>query len=331
MRRREFIAGLAGSAVLPFAARAQPQKEQMRRIGVLMALDESNSEQKAMFSSFVKGLEEFGWIEGRNIRMEVRWSRGDAGRMKILAKELVGLQPALVFTGGTSTAATLQRETQAIPIVFVAVGDPVGSGLVASLARPGGNATGFNNAEGIMGSKWLELLTEIAPGVKRAAILFNPITAPGGGSYFLPSFTEAAHSFKVEATTAPVRNDDDIDAVMNSLGQEPGCVLVIMPDPFNVVHSPSIISLAARHKIPAIHWGSYYVREGGLLSYGPDAVDMYRRGASYVDRILRGALPADLPVQLPAKLELAVNLKTAKALGLEVPQSILLRADIVIE
>jgi putative tryptophan/tyrosine transport system substrate-binding protein len=330
MSRREFIAGLGGAVAWPLAARAQ-QPDRVRRIAVLMALDESLPESKAQFLEFMKRLQELGWTERRNLWTAVRWAFGDADRMKMFAKELVDLQPELIFTGGTATAVALQRETQTIPIVFVAVGDPVGSGLVASVARPGGNATGFTNPEASMAGKWLELLTQIAPGVKTAAIIFSPETAPRGGSFFLPTFEAAARSFQVGCIVAPVHSDAEIEAVVTSLGREPGGVLIIMPDPFMAVHYPTIISLAAQHKVPAIHWVSNYVRDGGLLSYGPEYLDMYRRGASYVDRILRGAKPDDLPVQLPVKLQLAVNAKTAKALGLNVPPSILLLADEVID
>ena len=263
--------------------------------------------------------------------MDVRWAAGNVDRMRMFAKELVDLQPDVILASTTPATAALQRETRTIPIVFVNVADPVGAGFVASLPRPGGNITGFINIEAAMAGKWLELLTEIAPGVKRAAIMFNPDTAPCGGSYYLPSFEAAARSFKVEPITAPVHSDAEIETVMTSLGREPGGGLVVMPDGFMFVHRAPIISLAARNNVPAVYSAPVFVRDGGLLSYGPDWADIFRRAASYVDRILRGAKPAELPVQLPVKFEMAVNLKTAKALGLTVPQSILLRADEVIE
>jgi putative tryptophan/tyrosine transport system substrate-binding protein len=225
----------------------------------------------------------------------------------------------------------LQRETRTIPIVFVIVSDPVGQGFVATLARPGGNITGFAFIEATMGGKWLELLTEIAPGVRRVAAMFNPDTAPSRGSYVLPSFEEAARSLKVEAITAPVHSDVEIETVLTSLGRERGGGLIIMPDPFMVVHRPLIISLTARNNVPAVYNGRYFVREGGLLSYGPNEADIFRRAAPYVDRILRGAKPADLPVQQPIKFEMTLNVKAAKALELDVSLSFQQRADEVLE
>ena len=303
----------------------------MRRIGVLMAFDENDPEGKARLSGFTQGLAELGWTDGRNLRMDVRWAAGNVDRMRMFAKELVDLQPDVILAGATPATAALQRETRTIPIVFAIVADPVGAGFVASLPRPGGNITGFSNIEASMAGKWLELLTEIAPGVKRVAIMFNPDTAPGGGSYYLPSFEAAARSLKVEPIVAPVHSDAEIETVITSLGREPGGGLVVMPDGFMTIHRAPIILLAARNNVPAVYSNSVFARDGGLLSYGPDRVDIFRRSASYVDRILRGAKPADLPVQLPVKFEMAVNVKTAKALGLTVPQSILLRADEVIE
>jgi putative ABC transport system substrate-binding protein len=252
--------------------------------------------------------------------------------MRTFAKELVSLQPDVILTDTTVQTAALQRETRTIPIVFVTVANPVEAGFVASLPRPGGNITGFIHLEASMASKWLELLTEIAPGVKRAAILFNPDTAPSGGSYYLPPFEVTARLLKVEPISAPVRSDAEVEKVMISLGHEPGGGLVVVPDgAFTFAHRAPIILLAAQNNVPAVYRATIFVRDGGLLSYGPDFTDLYRRAAAYVDRILRGAKPADLPVQLPTKFEMAVNLKTAKGLGLTVPQSILLRADEVIE
>jgi putative ABC transport system substrate-binding protein len=249
----------------------------------------------------------------------------------MFAKELVDLQPEVILASTTPVTAALQRETRTIPIVFAGVTDPVGDGFVAGLPRPGGNITGFMDEEAAMAGKSLQLLTEIAPGVKRAAIMFNPDTAPGGGSYFLPSFESASQSLKVAPIVAPVHSDAEIETVITSLGRESGGCLVIQPDAFMIVHRAPVILLAARNNVPAVYPRSTYVRDGGLLSYGPDGVDYFRRAALYVDRILRGAKPAELPVQLPVKFEMAINLKTAKALGLTVPQSILLRADEVIE
>jgi putative ABC transport system substrate-binding protein len=303
----------------------------MRRIGVLMSGDENDPEGKARLSGFTEGLAELGWTDGRNMRMDVRWAAAAVDRMRMFAKESVDLQPDVILANTTPVTAALQRETRKIPIVFVNVADPVGSGFVASLPRPGGNLTGFSNLEASMAGKWLELLTEIAPGVKRAAIMFNPNTASGGGSYYLPPFDAAARSFKVEPIAAPVHNDAEIETVITSLEREPRGGLVVMPGGFMPLHRAPIILLAARNHVPAVYSVSVFVRDGGLLSYGPDPVDEFRRAASYVDRILRGAKPADLPVQLPVKFEMAVNLKAAKALGLTVPQSILVRAHEVIE
>jgi ABC-type uncharacterized transport system substrate-binding protein len=330
IRRRQFIAGLAGVAAWPLAARAQ-QAERVRRIGVLMAFDENNPEAKVWLSGFTRGLSEAGWTDGRNVRIDVRWAAGSVDRIRMFAKELVDLQPDVIFSHTTPVTAALKRETRTIPIVFVFVADPVGSGFVASLPRPGGNITGFIDEEAGMASKWVELLTQIAPGIKRVAMMFNPDTAPGGGSYFLPSFEAAARSLKVDPITAPVHSEAEIETVMTSLGREVGGGLVAMPDLSMQVHHAQIIMLAARNNIPAVYQLSFFARRGGLISYGPDGADLFRRASSYVDRILRGAKPLELPIQLPIKFEMALNAKTAKALGLSVPQSILLRADEVIE
>jgi putative tryptophan/tyrosine transport system substrate-binding protein len=326
MKRREFIAGLAGAAAMPVVAWAQ-QPDRMRRIGVLMATDENDPEAMRWLSGFTQGLAALGWNDGRNLRMDVRWAAANVDRVRMFAKELVDLQPDVILTNNTPATAALQRATHTIPIVFVNVADPVGVGFVEGLPRPGGNLTGFINIEAEMGGKWLELLTEITPGIKRVAIMFNPDTAASAGSYYLPSFEAAARSLKVVPIAAPVHSDAEIETVMTSLAREPGSGLVVMPDSFMQVHRAPIILLAARSNVPAVYSVTDFVRDGGLLSYGPDRADIFRRSASYVDRILRGAKPADLPVQLPAKFEMAINLKTAKALGLTVPQSILLRAN----
>jgi putative tryptophan/tyrosine transport system substrate-binding protein len=329
MKRREFIVGL-GAAVWPLAARAQ-QPERMRRIGVLMAAGENDPEGKADLSGFTQGLADLGWTDGRNVRMDVRWAAGNVDLMRMFAKELVDLQPDVILSEGTPGTAALQRETRTIPIVLVGVFDPVASGFVASLPRPSGNITGFAFIEASMASKYLELLTEIAPGVKRAAIMFNPDTISGRVWYYLPIFEATARSLKVAPIVAPVHSDAEIETVITSLGREPGGGLVVSTDAFMFVHRAPTILLAARNNVPAVYWNDVFTRDGGLLSYGPDRMDIFRRSASYVDRILRGAKPAELPVQLPTKFEMAVNLKAAKALGLTVPQSILLRADEVIE
>jgi putative ABC transport system substrate-binding protein len=261
--------------------------------------------------------------------MDIRWAGDDINRIRALAQELVGLQPDIILAYGVPTTAALQRATRMIPIVFASVSDPVASGIVPRLNQPGGNITGFALFEASMGGKWLELLSEIAPGLKRAAILFNPDTAPV--STFMPSFETAARSLKVTSMIAPVHGDAEIETAIVALGREPGGGLVVMPDIFTAAYRAPIISAAARNHVPAVYGGSFAVREGGLLSYGVDQVDLFRRASSYVDRILRGAKPGDLPVQFPVKYEMAVNRKTAKALGLSVPPSILLRADEQIE
>jgi putative ABC transport system substrate-binding protein len=324
LRRRDFISGL-GAAAWPLVARAQ-QGDRMRRIGVLMPTDENSPEGKARVSAFTQALTGLGWTDGRNMRMEVRWGGGDTNRIQVLAQELVGLQPDIILTGATVAAAAVQRETRTIPIVFTNLGDPVASGVVPRLNRPGGNITGFALFEPTLGGKWLELLWEIAPGLKRAAIMFDP----DEGAY-LPSFETAARSLHVTPITAPVHGDAEIEAAIIAIGREPGGGLVVMPNVFTTVHRASIISAAARNNLPTIHANSEFARDGGLLSYGPDSVDTFHRAASYVDRILHGEKPGDLPVQFPTKFEMVVNLKTAKTLGLTVPQSIVLRADEVIE
>jgi putative ABC transport system substrate-binding protein len=331
MRRRNFIAGLASTtAAWPVAARAQ-QPERMRRVGVLMAFDENDPEAKIYLSGLTQGLPELGWTDGRNLHMDVRWAAGNVDRMQMFAKELLDLQPDVILAHGTPATAAFQRETRTIPIVFAVVSDPVGSGFVASLQRPGGNLTGFLHMEASLGGKWLELLTEIAPGVKRATIMFNPDTASYAGSYYLPSFEAAAPSFKVAPIVAPVHSEAEIETVITSLGSEPGGGLVVMPDTFVESRRAYTILLAARNNIPAVYPDSVWPRDGGLLSYGPNRADIFPRSATYVDRVLRGVKPAELPVQAPTKYVLVINLKTAKALGLDVPVQLRQLADDVVE
>jgi putative tryptophan/tyrosine transport system substrate-binding protein len=326
MRRREFIAGLGSAAAWPIATRAQPG-DRVRRIGVLIQQDENDG--KRRYSAFTQALAGLGWTDGGKVRMDVRWGGGDLNKIRALARELVGLQPDIILAGGTVGTVAVQRETRTIPIVFANVAEPVVSGIVARLDRPSGNATGFANFEASLGGKWLELLSEIAPGLNRAAIMFNPDTAPV--SAYKLSFETAARSLKVVPTTAPVHSDEEIETAIIALGREPGGGLVVMPDGFMVAHRSSIILAAARNNVPTVYSLSEAGRDGGLLSYGVDRVDLFSRAASYVDRILLGAKPGDLPVQFPVKYEMVVNLRTAKALGLTVPQSILLTADEVIE
>jgi putative ABC transport system substrate-binding protein len=270
-----------------------------------------------------------GWTDGRNVRVDLRWTGSDINRIRAFAQELVRLQPDIIVTDSTPATAALQLETRTIPIVFANLSDPVGSGFVPGLNQPGGNIAGFANFEATLAGKWLELLSEIAPGVKRVAIMFNPDTAPV--SIFMPSFETAARSLKVAPITAPVHSDVEIETAITALGREPGGGLVVTPDIFMSVHRVPIILAAARNNVPAVYYLSLFARDGGLLSYGGDQVDNFRRAASYVDRILRGAKPGDLPVQFPVKYLMVVNLKTAKALGLAVPLTLQAIADEVIE
>jgi putative ABC transport system substrate-binding protein len=327
IRRREFIVGLGSAAAWPLRTKAQ-QGERVRRIGVFMPGVENDPAFKPHISAFTQALADLGWTNGR-VQMDLRWHGTDTNRIRALAQELVALQPDIILANGTPETVALQRETPTIPIVFANVSDPVAQRIVARLDRPSGNVTGFANHEAFLGGKWLELLSEMAPGLQRAAIMFNPDTATA--SVYLPSLETAAQSLKVVPIIAAIRSDVDIETAITVLGHEPGGGLVVMPDIFTTAHHATILSAAARNNVPAVYWLSDFARGGGLLSYGIDQVDNWRRAASYVDRILRGAKPSELPVQLPTKFEMVVNLKTAKALGLTVPQSILLRADEVIE
>jgi len=328
MRRREFITLVGGAVTWPLATHAQ-QGERMRRIGVLMPWDENDPEGKLRYSAFTQALVDLGWTDGRNVRMDLRWAGGDVNRIRALAQELVGLQPDIILTSATAATVALQRETRTIPIVFASMGDPVALSIVAQLDRPSGNITGFANLEASLGAKWLELLAEIAPGLKRAAIMFNPDTAPA--SAYVSSLETAARSLKVVPIIVPVHSDVEIEDAIIALGREPGGGLIVISEVFTLAHRVSIILAAARNNVPAIYWQSVFARDGGLLSYGIDQADNFRRAATYVDRILRGAKPAELPVQLPTKFEMVVNLKTAKALGLAVPPLLLAIADEVIE
>jgi putative ABC transport system substrate-binding protein len=327
LRRRDFVAALGCTAAWHLAARAQ-QGERVRRIDVLMGFDE-NDPFKTWVSGFTQALSALGWTDGRNVRMDFRWGGGDINRIRVLPQELVGLQPDVILTGGTPATAAVQRETRTIPIVFVTVSDPVASSIVTRLDRPSGNTTGFASLEASLGGKWLELLSEIAPGLKRVAIMFNPDA--GTASIHMPSLETAARSLNIVPIIAPVHSDIQIETAIISLGREPGGGLVVMPDAFTEVHRAQTILAAARNKVPAVYPLSETARDGGLLSYGVDPVDMFRRAASYVDRILRGEKPGDLPVQFPTKFEMVVNRKTATALGLAIPLSTLLRVDEVIE
>ena len=330
MKRREFITLLGGAvAASPLAAWAQ-QSERMRRIGLLMAFAESDPEGQTFVAAFREGLQKAGWTEGHNIRIDTRWAAGDTEAIQRLAKELVALQPDLILSPTTPTTAALLQQTRTIPLIFVNVADPIDSGFVASLSRPGGNITGFILMEPTIVGKWLELLKEIAPGVARVALLFNPATATYFDIYLKP-FKAAALSFGVEVIAASVHDSSDIESVLAAQVREPNGGLVVVPDAFLNAHREAITSLAARYRLPAVYPHRIFPDAGGLLSYGNVPIDNYRRAASYVDRILKGEKPSELPVQIPVKFELVINLKTANALGLEVPLFLQQRADEVIE
>jgi len=326
MRRRNFISLVGGAAVWPLAARAQ-QGERMRRIGLLMNLSDPKDRQLGL-TAFRKRLEELGWSEGRGVRMDERWAAGDLNRLHDYAAELVNLNPDVIFGEGTPVIASLKQATHIVPIVFVNANDPIGSGFVASMARPGGNITGFVSYEPAMGGKWLEILREIAPGVARVALIYNPLTHTG---QHFPSIESAARSLGVIPVQLPFHDAAEIKRTIDEFVREPDGGLLIMPDISTNTHSDLIIRLAALHRLPAIYPFHWFVTKGGLAYYGTGEIDQYRLAAEYVDRILKGAKPADLPVQLPTRFELVINLKTANALGLEIPPTMLGRADEVIE
>jgi putative ABC transport system substrate-binding protein len=326
MRRRDFIT-LLGGAAWPFAARAQADR--VRRIGVLMALAADDPTGQARLVAFVQGLQQWGWTDGRNVRIDTRWAAGDAERFRKYAAELVALAPDVILaSGGTGVGALLQA-TRALPIVFTQTNDPVGAGYVDSLAQPGGNVTGFTNMEYGTSGKYLELLKEIIPRLVRAAVLRDPTIPQGIGQF--SAIQAVAPSLGVELRPIDVHDAREIERAVAAFARSANGGLIVTGSSLTAVHRDLIIMLAAQHKLPAIYWERFFVIAGGLISYGPDSIDPHRRAASYVDRILKGEKPADLPVQAPTKYELVINLKTAKALGLGVPQSLLTRADEVIE
>jgi putative tryptophan/tyrosine transport system substrate-binding protein len=331
IRRREIIFTLGGvAAAWPLTSHAQ-QPNRVRRIGVLMSYAESDSDAQAWYAAFREGLQKLGWTEGHNAQIDTRWATpDDAESMQRFAKELVALQPDLLLSSTTPTTSALLQQTRTIPIVFAIVADPIGSGFVASFARPGGNVTGFTFTEPTMAGKWLELLKQIAPRVVRVAMLFNPVSATYA-EYWLNPFKAAAPSFAVEAIAAPVRNGSELESIISAQAREPNSGLIAMPDSFTDAHRVEITSMAARYRLPAIYPFRFFAEVGGLLSYGVDRTDNFRRAAKYVDRILKGEKPAEIPVQAPIKFELVVNLKTAKALGLEVPLHLQQLADEIIE
>ena len=316
------------AAAWPLAARAQ-QPERVRRIGVLMGVA-NDSEGQARIAAFKQVLQTFGWIEGVNFQINLRWAEGNvADRIRANAAELVGITPDVILANGTPVSAALRRESQSIPIVFVAVTDPIGSGLVSNLARPGGNITGFTVFEYAMAGKWIEMIKEAAPSVSQIGLLHNPTNPAVAG--FFPEFRSAAQSLAMPLNVLGARDANEIVREFNDFVQRPNGGMIVLPDPFTSAHREVIIELAARRRIPTIYSFNLFARAGGLVSYGPDIVNLFQRAASYVDRILRGKAPGDLPVEQPIKYELVVNLKTAKALGLEVPPNVLARADEVIE
>jgi putative ABC transport system substrate-binding protein len=328
MRRREFIALIGGATACPLTARAQ-QRERVRHVGVLMGTGEDDQQTGPFLNAFKQGLQELGWIEGRNIQVDYRFAASDVDRMQRLVTELVDTHSELIVAHATPVTAAIARATKSLPVIFVVVSDPVGSGFVASLARPGGNMTGFVNIEASMGGKWIEFLKEVSPSLARVAFIYNPDTAPH--SYFLDPFAAAARSFGVQPMPAPVRRLEDIESLIEELGEKSG--LAVMPDIFTSTLRVYnlIISLASRRRVPAIYPYRYMVAAGGLMSYGTDNADLFRRTAGYVDRVLRGAKPGDLPVQLPTKFEFVLNLQTARQLGIDVPLKLRAFADEVIE
>ena len=328
MNRRYALLTLVGAAIAPLAACAQSSEP--RRLAALLGYSESDPVAQARFAAFKEGLRALGWEEGRNLKMHVRWSAGDIAQAAVLAKELVALRPEVILSNTTPVTAALLRETRTIPIVFTVVSDPVGGGFVENLSRPGGNVTGLINLESSLAEKWAQLLKQVAPRVKRAAVMFNMQTAPYA-EYYLARLNAAADALDLKTFIATVRNDADIEEIVAGLGRDRAGGLIVMTDSFMLVHRKAVIASTARKKVPAIYFTGDIPMEGGLISYGVEVVDLFRRAAPYVDRILRGAKPADLPVEQPRKFELFVNAKTAKALGLTIPQSILMSADKVIE
>jgi putative tryptophan/tyrosine transport system substrate-binding protein len=331
MKRREFITLLGGAvATWPIVARAQ-QPVQMRPIGFMSNVGESDLEAQSMVSALHKGLRELGWMNGRNLQIHHRWGAGNRERLAAFAKELVALRPEVIVAHTTPSVLALRRETDSVPIVFIQVSDPIGTGFITNMSHPGGNITGFTNFEATMVGKWVEMLKEMSTGISRITFLFNPQTAPYVTRYYQGPLEISARLLGIEAVANPVNNSREIESAISAFGRVPNGGLIIMPDSFNIVHRDQIIALAAQQRLPAISPYRFAAAEGGLMSYGVEQVELFRLAASYVDRILKGATPAELPVQAPTKFELVINLRTAKALGLDVPITLLARADEVIE
>jgi putative tryptophan/tyrosine transport system substrate-binding protein len=330
MRRREFLAGIAGAAAAwPFGARAQQAPARMRRIGVLTGTNAEDSEGQARIAAFLHGLQQLGWTDGRNVRIDYRWSAGDPELGRRYAAELVALAPDVLLAGGGATVPSLLQATRTLPIVFANVPDPVGSGVVKSLARPGGNTTGFMQFEYSLSGKWVELLKQIALGITRAAVLRDAAITPGIGQFAV--IQSVAPSLGVEVSPIDVRNTEEIEHEVAAFAQSSNGGLIVTTSALATVHRDLIVTLAARHKLPAIYFQRVFVAAGGLISYGPNLLDQFRGAAGYVDRMLKGEKPANMPVQAPTKYELVINLKTARALGLAIPPTLLARADEVIE
>ena len=331
LKRRDFITLLGGAAAWPVAARAQ-QPDRVRRIGVLTGYAESDLEAQARLAIFRQSLQQLGWTIGRNLLVDYRWSRGDTEQARSLAKELVELRPDVILGETTSSVRALQQTTTAIPIVFTNLSDPFGSGFVAGMARPGGNITGFTNFKSSMGGKWLEVLKEVVPGVSRAAVMFNPtVSTHIAKGYYLDSLEDAAKRLVVEQIPTPVQKANDIENAIYTLARKSDSALIVLPDTFTLVHRDLILRLTAQNRLAAIYSFRLFAQSGGLMSYGINATDQFPRAASYVDRILRGEKPSELPVQAPTKYELVINSKTARVLGLKLSSTLLARADEVIE
>ncbi len=330
MKRREFI-GLIGGAAVAASSPGRAQADRVRHVGVLMGYAQDDPDTKARMAAFKEGFEQLGWKDGHNVQLTYRFGVGEMDRIRGYAKELVGSNPEVMVCETTPTLRAVADQTSTIPIVFISVTDPMSDGFVADLARPGGNITGFTNFEPTMGGKWIELLKKVAPASRRIGIIFNPDTAPGGGKFVLKSVAETAPALGVELLPFPVRSNDEIERAVTGLGREPGGGLIVMLDVFTAVHRPAIIAQAASNRLPTVFPWRFGATDGGLVSYGVDVADLHRRAADYVDRILKGTLPKDLPVQQPTKFELVINLKTAKALGIEVSPMLLATADEIIE
>jgi putative ABC transport system substrate-binding protein len=329
MRRREFISVIAGAAAWPLAARAGQAGQ--RLIGALIGTAQSDPTAQSWFAAFQDGLAKLGWREGGNLRTELRWGSGDSNRIDTLAKELLDLRPDAIFGIGTPVISALARETHTIPIVFALLADPIGGGFAATLAHPGGNITGFAALDSAVGGKWVGLLKEIAPRTVRIALLFNPMTS-SPLQFYMPAIQAAASSLNLDISAAPVRAKDEIEGVISGQANNSGVGLIVLPDAFNAINSDLIISLVARYRVPTIYFNApYLARSGGLITYGDDYVEECRLAAGYIDRILKGVKPEELPIQQPRKFELVINLRTAKALGLNVPQPLLATVDELIE